>query len=92
MNIGKAIVALCKAGGITRKELAARMGISQNAMTNLVKDRSWPTAMTMYKLSQALDVPQSYILLYSIEKTDIPNDKRDLFDLMMNPLRDYLMK
>lgn len=92
MNIGKAIVALCKARGITRKELAARMGISQNAMTNLVKDRSWPTAMTMYKLSQALDVPQSYILLYSIEETDIPNDKRDLFDLMVNPLRDYLMK
>lgn len=92
MNIGKAIVALCKARGITRKELAARMGISQNAMTNLVKDRSWPTAMTMYKLSQALDVPQSYILLYSIEETDIPHDKRDLFDLMVNPLKDYLMK
>lgn len=92
MNIGKAIVSLCKARGITRKELAATMGISQNAMTNLVKDRSWPTAMTMYKLSQALDVPQSYILLYSIEDIDIPSEKRELFHLVIEPIKEYLIK
>lgn len=92
MSIGKAIVALCKAKGITRKELAARMGISQNAMCNLVKERSWPSALTMYKLTQALNVPQSYILFFSIEDIDIPQEKRELFHLLVNPLKEYLMK
>jgi transcriptional regulator with XRE-family HTH domain len=92
MNIGKATVALCKAKGITRKELAERMGISQNAMCDLVKGRSWPSALTMYKLTQALDVPQSYILFFSIEDIDIPQEKRELFHLLANPLKEYLMK
>lgn len=92
MNIGKAIVALCKARGITRKELAERMGMSQNAITNLVKERSWPSALTMYKMTQALDVPQSYIMLYSIEDIDIPQEKRELFKLIIEPMKEYLMK
>ena len=92
MNIGKAIAALCKARGITRKELAARMGISQNAICDLVKERSWPSALTMYKLTQALDVPQSYIMLYSIEEIDIPQEKRELFHLVIEPMKEYLMK
>lgn len=92
MNIGKAIVDLCKTKGITRKELAVRMGMSQNAVSSLVKGKTWPTEATMTKLTKAFDIPQSYILLYSIEESDIPEDKRDLYCLLVKPMKEYLMK
>ena len=67
MNIGQAIVTIRKARKMTQKELAERCGMSQNALVTLEKNRSHPSMETIKKLLAALDVPQSYILLYAIE-------------------------
>ena len=67
MNIGQAIVTIRKARKMTQKELAERCGMSQNALVAIEKNRSQPPMETMKRLQEALGVPQSYILLYSIE-------------------------
>ena len=93
MNIGQAIVTIRKARGMTQKELAERCGMSQNALVTLEKNRcSHPPMETLKKLQEALDVPQSYILLYAIEDCDIPVDKLMTAKQLLMPLREYLLK
>ena len=92
MNIGQAIVTIRKARGMTQKELAERCGMSQNALVTLEKNRSHPPMETVRKLQAALGVPQSYILLYSIEDCDIPEDKLKTAKHLLTPLREYLLR
>lgn len=92
MNIGQAIVTIRKVRKMTQKELAERCGMSQNAILALEKNQSYPPMETLKKLQTALDVPQSYILLYSIEECDIPLKKLQTARLLLNPLKEYLLK
>ena len=92
MNIGQAIVTIRKARKMTQKELAERCGMSQNALVTIEKDRSQPPMETMKRLQKALGVPQSYILLYSIEDCDIPEDKLKTAKHLLMPLKDYLLR
>ena len=92
MNIGQAIVTIRKARKMTQKELAERCSMSQNALCDLEKNRSHPPMATLKKLQVALDVPQSYIMLYAIEDCDIPEDKLETARLLLMPLREYLLK
>jgi len=91
MNIGKAIIAIRKARKMTQKELADRCGLSRNALVSLEKNRSHPSMSTLKRLQAVLDVPQSYILLHSIEDVDIPKDKLTNAKLLLNPLKEYLI-
>ncbi len=91
MNIGQAIVAIRKKKHIKQKMLEENMGMSTNALVALEKGRSWPSAATMDRLSAALDVPQSFILLYAIDDNDIPEAKRIMCKSLLEPLKDYLL-
>ena len=92
MNIGQAIVTIRKARKMTQKELAERCAMSQNALVNIEKNRSQPPMKTMKRLQDALSVPKSYILLYSIEDCDIPEDKLKTAKHLLMPLREYLLR
>ena len=91
MNIGQSIIAIRKKKHLKQKQLALKMDISVNALVTLEKGRAWPSAATMGKLSAALDVPQSFILLYAIDDDDIPKTKTVLFKSLLEPLKDYLL-
>jgi transcriptional regulator with XRE-family HTH domain len=91
MNIGQAIVAIRKKKHIKQKMLAENMGMSTNALVALEKGRAWPSAATMSRLSAALDVPQSFILLYAIGDDDIPEAKKVFVKSLLEPLKDYLI-
>lgn len=92
MNIGQAIVTIRKARKMTQKELAEHCSMSQNALVEIEKNRSHPPMETLKKLQAALNVPQSYIMLYSIEDCDIPKDKLKTAKHLLMPLKDYLLK
>lgn len=92
MNFGKAIVTIRKARKMTQKELAERCGMSQNAILALEKGQSYPPIETLKKIQAALNVPQSYIMLYAIEERDIPVGKLSNAKLLLDPLREYLLK
>ena len=92
MDIGQAIVTIRKARKMTQKQLAERCGMSQNAIVSLEKSRSHPPMETIKKLQTALNVPQSFIMLYAIEDSDIPQDKLNNARLLLDPLRENLLK
>lgn len=92
MDIGQAIVTIRKARKMTQKQLAERCGMSQNAIVSLEKSRSHPPMETIKKLQAVLNVPQSFIMLYAIEYSDIPQEKLQTARLLLDPLREYLLK
>ncbi len=48
--------ALIKEKGITGKDLADKIGISETAMSNIVKGQSFPRQEVLIQLSEVLDV------------------------------------
>jgi transcriptional regulator with XRE-family HTH domain len=91
MNVGQAIKTLRQKNGMTLVQLAARCGMSKTALCNLEKGRAYPPKATVEKLCQAFDIPQSFLLMASIEESDIPEEKRVLYHALLVPLRDELL-
>lgn len=91
MNIGQAIKILRHKNGMTQPQLAVKCGISTNALLALEKGRAYPAKATVDKLCKAFDIPQSYMLMASIEEKDIPEEKRVLYRALLVPLRNELL-
>ena len=91
MNIGQAIKILRQKNSLTQRQLAARCGMSVNALCSLEKGKAYPPMATVEKLCKAFDIPQSYMLMASIEEKDIPEEKRVLYRALLVPLREELL-
>lgn len=91
MNIGQAIKILRHKNGMTQSQLAVKCGISTNALLALEKGRAYPPMATVEKLCKAFGIPQSYLLLASIEEGDVPEEKRVLYRALLEPLRNELL-
>lgn len=92
MNIGNAIKTIRKKRGLTQGQLSDEVGMSTNAICNIETAKAWPPVETLNKIANALNVPQSYILLFSIEEEDVPEDKRLLFRILAEPLKKGLLE
>jgi len=91
MNIGQAIKKLRQKNGMTQAQLAERCGVSQNSICSLETGKAYPPKATVEKLCQAFDIPQSFLLMASIEEKDIPEEKRVLYRALLVPLREELL-
>ena len=91
MNLGESIKAIRKAKRMKQKNLAAAAGISANALRNIEAGYSIPSMATLKRLRQALDVPMSYILVFSVTEDDVAEDKRTIFRQLMPVLKEFLL-
>lgn len=89
MNIGSAIRDLRKRKGLTQEELSAIAKISKNAMSS-IENGARPSTETLKRLCKALDVTESLIYVYGMEKEDIPEGKRDLYDRLYPVIRNMV--
>ena len=92
MEIGKAIKDIRARRGIKQRELAERMEMTPHAVSLLEAGATFPSRATINKLCKALGVPQSYLLLGSIDLDDIPEGKKCLYNAMVRPLFEELLK
>jgi transcriptional regulator with XRE-family HTH domain len=91
MDIGQAIKTLRQKNGMTLVQLADKCGMSKTALSSLETGKAYPPMATVKKLCQAFDRPQSFLLMASIEESDIPEEKRVLYRALLVPLRDELL-
>ena len=63
MNIGQAIITIRKEKNLSQEQLAFEAGISQHFMYRLENNLASPTIKTLEKLSAALNIKPSEILL-----------------------------
>lgn len=79
MNIGIAIKTLRKTRNITQKELAARLGMSANAINQIEKNGATPHKTTLDAICKELNYSLPYLLFFSIEDEDVPTEKLPMY-------------
>lgn len=92
MNVGQAIKTLRQAQGLTQAQLGELCGMSINGISMLETGGRFPQKSTIERLCQAFGIPQSYLMLATIEESDIPEEKRVLYRALVEPLRDELLE
>lgn len=90
MEIGKAIRTLRLKRGISQRELAKRLGRTETMVSLMESGKNIPQTERIKDVSKALGVTPTFLFLYAIEKSDIPEDKQLLYDTLLVPLRDNL--
>ena len=91
MDLGNAIKSLRKEMKISRKELAFQSDISVTALYNIENNLSFPSKDTINGICSALGIPVSYLMFYSLTEEDVPEDKREFFKLIVDPVKAFLM-
>lgn len=92
MDIGQAIKTLRMKQQMTQAELAERVDMSINAVSQIERGKTVPPKATVERLCRAFGVPVSYMLLATIEEQDIPEEKRVLYRALVEPLRNELLE
>lgn len=90
MDIGKAIKTLRLKRGYSQKQLASLVEKSETTISLIESGKSIPQTKRIKEISSALGVEPVYLLLFALEKEDIPSNKRVLFDTLLVPLRESL--
>ena len=85
MDIGNAVKIIRKKKNISQKELANLCELSTNGAT-------FPSKNSITKICKALDIPESYLLLFSISEEDIPEDKRILYKTLCTSIKEDLIE
>lgn len=91
MNIGTAIKTLRKEKGLGQKELAEKCNISVNALSQIETNATFPQKKTIKNICEALNIPVSYLLFFSISEEDIPNEKKPVFSSLNNAIKTVLI-
>lgn len=91
MNIGTAIKTLRKQKELGQKDLAEMCNISVNALSLIETNVTFPQKTTIEKICNALNIPVSYLLLFSITDEDIPEEKKAVFELLNTAIKSVLV-
>lgn len=92
MNIGSAIKTLRKEKGFSQKDFAEKCEMSVNALCQIELNNTFPQKSTISKICSELNIPTSYLLLYSISSEDVPEDKRLIFDTLSKTIKEVLLQ
>lgn len=60
--------------------------ISANALCSIEQGESFPEKNTTIRICKALEIPESYLLLFSISAEDIPENKWILYNAIKEDL------
>ncbi|OAQ40528.1 transcriptional regulator [Pedobacter psychrophilus] len=91
MNIGSAIKSIRKERGFSQKDFAIECGLSVNALCQIEINSSFPQKNTIKLICEKLNIPVSYLLFFSINDEDIPEDKRKTFNSLNTAIKEILL-
>lgn len=91
MNLGKAIKDLRKGQGLSQEELAAHAGLTQAALSR-IENGNRPSEETLKKICKALNIPESMVYVAALEKEDVPEDKKFLYDQLFPVIKNMVMQ
>ena len=77
---------------MSRVKLAERSNLSITALYNIENNLSFPSKETIDRLCASLEIPVSYLMFYSITEEDVPEEKRESFRFLQEPLKKFLME
>jgi len=92
MNLGSAIKLIRKEKGLSQKELAEKCALSVNAMSQIEMNATFPQKGTISRICEVLEIPVSYLLFFSINEDDVPEEKRKTFNALNTAIKELLLE
>lgn len=77
---------LCSKGGITRYQLSSRTGISQSALSDIVKKKNVPTLVTIERICAAFGITIAQFFTQGKSVPDLSDEQKELL-LLWNGLK-----
>lgn len=82
MNIGRAIRAIRKEMDISQNRLAEMSNITQTSLSQIENGIKRPSAKSMLKICEALEVPEMLIYIMAMQEEDVPESKRHIYRII----------
>lgn len=79
MNLGTVIKQFRKQQGLSQAELASLSGTTQASLSQIEAGRR-PKTETLKNISESLKVPEALLYISGLEKEDVPEQNRELYD------------
>lgn len=92
MKIGILIKKLRIEKRISQGELAKVCKLSQNSLSQIELGLKRPSSKNLTKICEVLEVPESLLYLYGLEENDIPERKKEIFNIMYPVLKEFIEK
>ena len=92
MNIGNAIRSVRKQLEYTQFQLAELTGISQTSLSQIEKGIKRPSAKTLKKVCEVLDIPESVIYILAMQDVDVPESKKKIYDMLFPSIKSLAMQ
>ena len=91
MNIGSSIKQLRKERGISQKDFAKHVGISQTFLSLIEAGKRDCSIHFLESIAKGLDIPLFVLFWFSGEVKDVPEEKKEVFE-KFKPTIDALIK
>ena len=92
MNIGLAIKKIRTGKGISQGKLAKECDISQTSLSQIEGGIKRPSSKTLNSISNALNVPETIFYIYGMEESDVPENKRQVYEILYPTVEDMIKK
>lgn len=92
MDLGKAIKTIRVSKGLTQRQLAKAIGCSETNMLFMENGRIFPRMNKIDSICKVLEIPVSYLLMFSITQDDIPENKQGLYVSIIEPMRNEFVR
>ena len=92
MNIGKAIRQLRKEKDLSQKELADLVELSQNSLSQIEIGSKRPNPQSLQRICKVLNTSESMLYILSVEETDVPPERKQMFDLLYPDIKSLALK
>lgn len=82
MNIGSAIKTIRIKSNLTQVELAKRCQLSQTSLSQIENNNKKPSARTIKKICEVLEVSESIIYILAMENIDVPASRKKIYEVL----------
>lgn len=89
-NAGKAIGKFMEMKKVSAPILSKKTGIKISDINDFATGKKSPTKSQLKLMYKSLDIPKEMVMLYSIESQDVAPRKRELFNKLINPVKDLV--
>lgn len=89
-NAGKAIGKFMEMKKVSAPVLSKKTGIKIADINEFTSGKKSPSKSQLKLMYKALDIPKELVMLYSIESQDVSPRKRELFNELINPVKDLV--
>ncbi|MEX2345577.1 MAG: helix-turn-helix transcriptional regulator [Balneolaceae bacterium] len=91
MNIGKGLKVLLKKKNLTQKELAEKINISETSLSLIMQNKTHPRKETLEIIANSLGVKPELLVILSLEKEDIPDNKKEYYSILWPTIESSLL-